>query len=96
MDRAEATRLLRQNLPAIRQFGVAGIALFGSVARGEARPGSDIDVLVDFRASPTFYEYMGLLCFLEDLFGTPVDLPDRKALRPEMRASIEAEALAVA
>ncbi len=88
--------LLRANLPAIRAFGVSQVALFGSVARDEADADSDVDVLVDFGSSPTFRSYMGLLRYLEELLGTKVDLADRKALRAEMRAGIEGEALSIA
>ena len=49
------------------QFGVSSLALFGSVARDEAGPESDIDVLVEFRETPGLSEYMSLKFWLEDL-----------------------------
>ena len=47
-----------------RRFGVTSIGLFGSQSRGDARPGSDVDVLVAF-GQPTFDRYMDLKFFLE-------------------------------
>ncbi len=89
-------RILAERLPEIEAFGVREIALFGSTVRGEARPTSDVDLLVDFEGVPTFRQFMGLRCFLEDLLGLPIDLADREALRPPFRAAIESEARRVA
>ncbi len=62
------------------------IGLFGSFARGDAGPGSDVDVLVEF-ADPfvTFDRYMDLKFYLEDLFGRRVDLVIRRTLKPRIR-----------
>ena len=48
--------------------------IFGSVARGEDRPGSDIDLLVDFDADATYFDLVGLRLDLEELMGLPVDI----------------------
>jgi predicted nucleotidyltransferase len=53
---------------------VKTLAVFGSVARDEARPDSDVDILVECRDSATFNGYMDLKLFLEDLLCRPVDL----------------------
>ena len=78
------------------RFGVRSLALFGSVARGEARPDSDVDLLVRFEKSPGFDGYMALKWFLEDILGARVDLVMDGALRPEARSVVEAEAVRVA
>lgn len=70
--------------------------MFGSVARGEATEASDLDVLVDFVGPATFDGFMGLKLFLEDGLGVKTDLVTRPALRPRLRARIEAEARRVA
>ena len=57
------------------------LALFGSVARDEATDSSDVDVLVDFGAPPTFDQYMGLKIFLEDLLQCQVDVVTMGALK---------------
>ena len=94
--RDHVIRLIAQHLPEIRAFGVREIALFGSTVRDEARPTSDVDLLVDFEGLPTFRQFMGLRCYLEDLLGLPIDLADRGALRPPFRSVIESEARRVA
>lgn len=80
----------------LKTYGVKSLAVFGSVARGESGPRSDIDFLVEFTPPPTFSRYMGLKLFLEDLFGRRVDLSTRKSLRRELRRRIEQDAIRVA
>lgn len=58
------------------------VAVFGSVARGEARPGSDIDFLVDFEPEASLLDHVGLLQDLEDLLGIGVDVVSRGGLLP--------------
>ena len=93
---AAFTRLAEMMLEARRRFAVRDLAVFGSVARGDASAASDLDVLVDFEGAATFDGYMGLKLFLEDSLGVKVDLVTRAALKPRLRARIEAEARRVA
>jgi uncharacterized protein len=83
-------RTLRQDL------GVAALYVFGSVARGEAAPGSDVDLLVEFEGPPTFARFMDLKFLLEDTLSARVDLVTRGALRATLRPRVEAEAQRVA
>ncbi len=71
------------------------VALFGSTARGDARPDSDLDLLVEFAVGPTFDSFMGLKFFLEDNLGRKVDLVTPDSLKPRMRPVIEREAVDV-
>jgi predicted nucleotidyltransferase len=97
MTRAEIITVLRDRLGEVRQrFRVRSISLFGSVARGEARHDSDIDVLVVFEGKPTFDAFMDLQFYLEELLGMKVDLVTEDALRPRMRRAIEGELVDVA
>jgi len=77
------------------RFGVARLALFGSMARDEGGPQSDVDILVSFDGPATSERYFGVQFFLEDLLGRPVDLVTDKALRPQLRPTVEAEAIHV-
>jgi len=96
MKRNEILKTLRAHRDELRQrFGVKSLAVFGSVARGEARPDSDVDILVEFEGRATFDRYMGLKFFLEDLLGRRVDLVTRKALKPRLRPYVEQEAIYV-
>ena len=88
--------LLRQRKAEITRLGVRSLAVFGSVARGEARPDSDVDFLVDFDGPATFDRYIQLKFLLEDLLKCRVDLVTQQAIRPELRPSIEQDTRRVA
>jgi predicted nucleotidyltransferase len=87
MNRQDAISVLRQHADALRARGVCHAALFGSVARGENQPGSDIDILVEFDPSAcvTIFDYVGLKNYIATLFDEPVDVVDRDALKPHLR-----------
>jgi len=78
------------------KLGVAALYVFGSVARGEAGTGSDVDLLVEFEGPPTFARFMDLKFLLEDALGVRVDLVARGALRERLRPRIESELRRVA
>jgi len=96
MRRDEVIALLQEHRAEIDAFGVKSLALFGSVARDEARPDSDVDVLVEFEGATTFDAYMGLLMYLETLLGSTVDLATPKMLKPRIVSSVERDVLRVA
>jgi len=93
VGRDETIALLRQHMPEIRGFGVSRLAVFGSFARGEDRPDSDVDMLVEFEQSVGLFTFVRLQRFLAELIGRPVDLAMPGSLRPEMRQAILAEAV---
>ena len=96
MRKDEVLKLLIQHKPElIRRFGITDLALFGSTVRDEARPDSDIDVLVSFDGPATSRRYFGVQFYLEDLLGCPIDLVTDKALRSELRPYVEASAIHV-
>jgi uncharacterized protein len=68
------------------------IAVFGSVARGQARPDSDLDLLVDFEPSASLVDHVGLFQDLGELLGVRVDVVTRRALKPQ-DGRIRAEAV---
>lgn len=96
MRREDVLRILAEHRVEFEQFGVRSLSIFGSVARGVAGPGSDVDVLVEFQQPPSFNQYMGLKIYLEDVLGAPVDLATVKALKPRLRPRVESEAIRVA
>ena len=96
MRRDEVVKQLKAEQARLVKLKVKSLAVFGSLARDEAKPTSDIDVLVEFDGPATFDRYMDVKIFLEDLLHCPVDLVTRKGIRPELAPSIEREAIRVA
>jgi len=96
MDRQTILDRLNAEAPSLRKkYGVKSLAVFGSMARGDDREGSDVDVLVTFEGKATFRNFMGLKLDLEEMFERPVDLLTPKCLGPEMQVEIEKEAILV-
>jgi predicted nucleotidyltransferase len=93
LTRDEAIRRLQTLESEIRRLGVRRLALFGSVLRNEARPGSDVDVLVEFTATEkTFDRFMALADLLEGTLEHPVELVTTESLSPFIGPRILAEA----
>ncbi len=83
----EVMRVIRENRELMeKRFGVKEIGLFGSVARGEETPLSDLDILVEFEeGAKGFDNYMDLKFFLEEKTGFRVDLILKTALKEQLR-----------
>ena len=80
----------------LKAKGVKSLAVFGSVARGDAEPGSDVDLLVEFDRSVGLFHFIHLRDFLEDLLGgAEIDLVIRDAVYEELRDDIYGEAVNV-
>jgi hypothetical protein len=93
LSRDEAIRRLQTVESEIRSLGVRRLALFGSVLRNEARPDSDVDVLVEFTpAEKTFDRFMALADLLEDTLEHPVEVVTTESLSPFIGPHILAEA----
>ena len=96
MDRATVLTLLREHLPVLAErFGVQGLRLFGSMARGTTRQANDIDILVAFDRPPDSNRLFGTQFCLEDLLERPVDLVTETALRERLRRYVELDAIAI-
>ena len=80
---------------ALKQRGVAHAALFGSLARNEAAPASDIDIMIELdpEARIGLFSYSGLVQFIQDQFPGRVDVANRTQLRPEIRGPAERDAV---
>lgn len=83
-------KTLKNHKDILKKYQVKRIGLFGSYVRGEQKPDSDIDFLVEFE-KPSFDNFMDLAFYLEDLFQRKVDLISQMGLSPYMRPYIEKE-----
>lgn len=96
MSRKSVIARIRRRRAHLEKLGVKSLSLFGSVARGEDRPGSDVDILVEFKGRATFDRYMDTKFYLEELLGCNVDLVTPKAIKPRMKPYIMRELIHVA
>lgn len=91
----EIVQTLRTHEAALRQRGVARVAVFGSVARGDATPFSDVDLLLDLDPAnvPTLLDYVGIQMDLVALLGREVHLAVRENLKRYIRPEAERDAV---
>lgn len=96
MEKQVVLTRLKNCIEEIRQrFSVKALSIFGSIARNESDDTSDVDILVVFNRKATFDLFMDLKFYLEELLGKQVDLVTDKALRPQVRQTIESELIDV-
>lgn len=81
---------LEKHYKVLEKYHVKKIGLFGSYARGEQTKTSDIDFLVEFE-KPDFDNFMDLVFFLEDLFGSKVELITNEGISPYIKPYVEKE-----
>lgn len=92
---AETLRVLKEHQADLQRRGVKHAAVFGSVARGEAREDSDIDLLIDLDpAHPMgLFDYSSLILYLEGLLEGDADVVNRKTVKPLLRHAIMQDAV---
>lgn len=79
---------IRKHRAQLTKLGVKSLSLFGSVARGEERSDSDVDILVEFEGRATFDRFMDTKFYLEEILGRKVDLVMPQAIKPRMEAYV--------
>ena len=97
MDRDAIIARLRASEAELRARGVAHAALFGSRARGDNRPDSDIDIMIEMQpgANIGVFQYVGIVHAIEDMFPVRVDVSNREAQKPHVRPTAERDAIYV-
>lgn len=95
MDSRTAIDILRAHEGELQRRGVRHAALFGSVARDDTHPGSDVDIVIDLDEDMGLdvYGYVGLCRFIDDLFPVAVDVANRRTLKERVRARVERDAI---
>ncbi len=96
MKRDEVLRVLAASREELGSLGVRSLSIFGSVARDEAQPGSDVDMLVEFNRPTGLFGLIRLKHRLEELLGCSVDVGTPNGLRPSIRDDVLREAVRVA
>ena len=93
VDLRDALAKLRANRRALEAIGIIHAGIFGSVARGEAGPQSDLDIVVelDHAKVRSVFDLAGVWRTLTDLFGVSVDIVERDALRERMKDRVETD-----
>ena len=85
--------LREQVLEVAAHHGARNVRIFGSVARGEAGPESDVDFLVEMEAGRSLFDLAGLLVDLQNLLNREVDVVTEKGLRPRMQKRVLEQAV---
>lgn len=93
MTREEVQRRLSEQRGELAELGIRSLDIFGSVARGEAAAGSDVDLLVDFDRPIGLFHFFRVQRRLQELLGCRVDLVMRDAVKPQLRDRIFGEAV---
>lgn len=88
LKRDQVLAIVAAHQEQLKEMGVKSLDLFGSVARNEARPDSDVDFLVEFDRPVGLFEYCGVRLYLEDILGCSVDMGTLDALREHLREPV--------
>ena len=91
MEKQDILTTLQQHETDLRQRGVIHASLFGSKARGDSTPASDIDIMIELEPDLPLdiFGYAGLKRYIGELFVGRVDVVDREALKPCLRGKVE-------
>lgn len=93
---ADFKQILSQNKRLLReQYRVTRLGIFGSYARGEQTPESDLDILIDYEQAPTLFQLVELRDYLSKQVGLKVDLVTKNGLKPRMQARVLSEVVDV-
>ena len=89
MEKEKIIEIINAETPFLRNtYHIKKIGLFGSVARGDAREESDIDILVEFEIPIGFFDFIRLETFLSKILGKKVDLVSSRAIKPSIRDDV--------
>ncbi|KAB8334266.1 nucleotidyltransferase [Scytonema tolypothrichoides VB-61278] len=88
MKRDEVLAIVAAHRQQLQAMGVKSLELFGSVARDEAGPDSDVDFLVEFDRPVGLFEFIEVRLYLEDVLGCSVDMGTQNALREHLREPV--------
>jgi predicted nucleotidyltransferase len=88
MKRNEVLTIIAAHREPLEKLGVKSLLLFGSVARDEARPDSDVDFLVEFEHQEGLFQLLRVKYYLEDILGSSIDLGTQDSLKEHLREPV--------
>ena len=89
------TEIKNRVLPILKQHNVNKAGIFGSVARGETKKGSDIDILIQLNKKISLFEFVRIKLELEKVLKNKVDLVEYKTIKPQLKETILSEEVAI-
>jgi hypothetical protein len=92
---ARIEEIKRKIPPILKKYGVRRAGIFGSVVRGEAKEGSDIDILVEIESDISLLDFVGLKLEIEEALKQKVDLGEYKTIKPLLKERILSEEVAI-
>ena len=95
MNRDTAIAKLKENADAVRALGATALYLYGSTARDEATPASDVDVFVEYQPGFSLFELAGIKVLLEEELAREVHVTTRDSLHPLMKPGIGEDAIRI-
>ncbi len=96
MTREEITAVLLQRADALRAIGATSLYMFGSRARGDNRPDSDLDLFIEYKQQPKRVSLLDIIAFendIQDAIGIPVHMTTRDSLHPIIKVLVEKDAI---
>ncbi len=96
MDCKSTIDIINKHRKELGPYGVASLSIFGSVARGNAKPNNDVDILVEFNKPVSFFEFLDLKEYLEKIFERRIDLVTIDTLKPQLKEQILDETIRAA
>ena len=91
-DSEEIWSKLRALKPALKDWNITRLRVFGSVSRGEAGPDSDVDLIADFQIKPGLFKFVDIQNHISDQVGRPVDLFTEESIWRYIRNDVLREA----
>ena len=89
MDKDNIKKEITDQLPYLAEkYNVKRLGIFGSVARGDSKKDSDVDILVEFKSPVGFFDFIMLENYLTESLGRKVDLVTKEALKPLIRDDV--------
>ncbi|EAZ89940.1 nucleotidyltransferase family protein [Crocosphaera chwakensis] len=88
MKRHEVLKIIAEHREQLEKLGVKSLSLFGSVARDEAGPDSDVDFLVELNREMGLFEFIKIRLYLQDILNCSVDLGTEDTLREHLREPV--------